>query len=67
VWELTITTPKESPNRLATGKGGACVMLGASRGMLANLVPRTVRFDPKPRTSGNLLVVVLARGILPCV
>jgi hypothetical protein len=36
------------------------VRLGASWGMLANLVPRTVRFDPNPRTFGNRLVVVLA-------
>jgi hypothetical protein len=36
------------------------VRLGASRGMPANLVPRTVRFDPNPRTIGNRLVVVLA-------
>jgi hypothetical protein len=35
------------------------VTLGASRGMLANLVPRVVRFDPKQRTFGNCLVVVL--------
>jgi hypothetical protein len=67
VRELTITTPEESPNRLATGKGGACVMLGASRGMPANLVPRTVRFAPNLRIFGNRLVVVLARGILACV
>jgi hypothetical protein len=36
------------------------VKLGASRGMPDSLVPRTVRFDPKPRTFGNRLVVVLA-------
>jgi hypothetical protein len=36
------------------------VRLGASRGMPPNLVPRTVRFDPNPRTFGNCLVVVLA-------
>jgi hypothetical protein len=35
------------------------VTLGASRGMPASLVPRTVRFDPKPRTFRNRLVVVL--------
>jgi hypothetical protein len=58
--ELTITTPEKSPNRLATGKGGACVMLGASRGMPANLVPRTVRFDPNPRIFGNCM------GSCPC-
>jgi hypothetical protein len=34
-------------------------MLGASRGMPANLVPRAVRFDPKPRTFGNRLVIFL--------
>jgi hypothetical protein len=28
-------------------------------GMPNSLVPRTVRFDPKPRTFGNRLVVVL--------
>jgi hypothetical protein len=67
VRELTITAPEESPNRLATGKGGACAKLGASRGMPASLVPRTVRFDPNPRTFGNRLVVVLATGIPPCV
>jgi hypothetical protein len=37
------------------------VRLGASRGMPTNLVPRTLRFDPNPRTFGNRLVVVLAR------
>jgi hypothetical protein len=67
VRELTITTPEISPNRLATGKGGACVKLGASQGMPASLVPRTLRFDPNPRTFGNRLVVVLVRGIPPCV
>jgi hypothetical protein len=35
-------------------------MLGASWGMPASLVHRTARFDPKPRTFGNRLVVVLA-------
>jgi hypothetical protein len=35
------------------------VKLGASRGRPDNLVPRTVRFDPKPGTFGNRLVVVL--------
>jgi hypothetical protein len=35
-------------------------MLGTSRGMPASLVPRTVIFDPKPRTFGNRLVIVLA-------
>jgi hypothetical protein len=62
VRELTITTPEESPKRLATGKGGACVKLGASRGMPANLVPRTVRFDPNPRTIGNYLGKLSLRG-----
>jgi hypothetical protein len=60
VRELTITTPEESPNRLATGKGVACVRLDASRGVPVSLVPRTVRFDPNPRIFGNCLVVVLA-------
>jgi hypothetical protein len=32
------------------------VKLGASRGMPDSLVPRTVRFDHKPRTFGNRLV-----------
>jgi hypothetical protein len=36
------------------------VTLGASRGMPASLVPRTVRFNPKLKTFGNYLVVVLA-------
>jgi hypothetical protein len=31
------------------------VTLGASRGMPTSLVPKTVRFDPKPRTFGNHL------------
>jgi hypothetical protein len=62
VRELTITTPEESPNRLATGKGGACETLGTLRGMLANLVPRTVRFDPNPRTFGNCLGKLSLRG-----
>jgi hypothetical protein len=62
VRELTITTPEESPNRLATGKGDACVKLGASRGMPANLVPRTVRFDPNPRTFGNCLGKLSLQG-----
>jgi hypothetical protein len=35
------------------------VKLGALRGMPDSLVPRTVRFHPKPRTFGNRLVVVL--------
>jgi hypothetical protein len=45
------------------------VRLGALRGMPSSLVPRTVRFDPNPRTFGNRLVVALARGagIPPCV
>jgi hypothetical protein len=34
------------------------VKLGASRGTPDSLVPRTVSFDPKPRTFGNRLVVV---------
>jgi hypothetical protein len=34
------------------------VKLGASQGMPDSLVHRTVRFDPKPRTFGNRLVVV---------
>jgi hypothetical protein len=53
--ELFPTTPECSPNRLATGKGGACVRLGSSRGMPANLVPRTVGSVPNPRTIGNCL------------
>jgi hypothetical protein len=65
--ELTITTPEESPNRLATGKGGAFVILDASRGVPVNLVPRTVRFDPNPRTFGNRLDGCPRGGILPCV
>jgi hypothetical protein len=36
------------------------VKLGASRGMPDSLVHWTVRFDPKTRTYGNHLVVVLA-------
>jgi hypothetical protein len=67
VRELTITTPEESPNWLATGKGDACVMLGASRGMPASLVPRTVRFDPNPRIFGNCLGSCPCGGSLPCV
>jgi hypothetical protein len=35
------------------------VTMGASRGMPASLVPRTVSFDPMPRIFGNRLVVVL--------
>jgi hypothetical protein len=66
VRELTITTPEESPNRLATGKGGACVTLDASRGVLVGLVPRTVRFDPNPRIFGNSLGGCPRGGILPC-
>jgi hypothetical protein len=53
VRELTITTPEESPNQLATGKGDACVRLDASVGVPVSLVPRTVRFDPNPRIFGN--------------
>jgi hypothetical protein len=55
VRELNITTLEESPTRLATGKGGACVRLDDSRGVPVSLVPRTVRFDPNPRTFGNCL------------
>jgi hypothetical protein len=62
VRELTIITPEKSANRLATGKGGACVTLGALRGMPANLVPRTVRFDPNPRIFGNCLGKLSLRG-----
>jgi hypothetical protein len=62
VRELTITTPEESPNRLATRKGGACVRLDASRGVPVSLVPRTVRFDPDPKSFGNRLVVVLTEA-----
>jgi hypothetical protein len=36
------------------------VRLDASRGMPANFVPRTVRFDPNPRTFRNRLLDVLA-------
>jgi hypothetical protein len=32
------------------------VTLGASRGMPANLVPKTVSFDPNPSIFGNRLV-----------
>jgi hypothetical protein len=32
------------------------VKLGASRGMPANLVPRTISFDPNPWIFGNRLV-----------
>jgi hypothetical protein len=60
VRELFPTTPECSTNRLATEKGGACVRLGASRGMPANLVPRTVGSVPSPRTFGNHLDVVFA-------
>jgi hypothetical protein len=67
VRELTITTLEESPTRLATGKGGACVRLGASRGMPVSLVPRTVRFDPNPRIFGNFLDGCPRGGTLPCV
>jgi hypothetical protein len=35
-------------------------MLGALWGLPNSLVPRIVRFDPKLRTFGNRLVVVLA-------
>jgi hypothetical protein len=34
------------------------VKLGALEGMPDRLVPRTVRFDPKPRNCWNRLVVV---------
>jgi hypothetical protein len=60
VRELTITTPEESPNRLATGKGGACVRLDASRGVPVSLVPSSVRFDPNSRILGTAWMVVLA-------
>jgi hypothetical protein len=66
VRELTITTLEESPTRLATGKGGACVRLGASRGVPVSLVPRTVRFDPNPRIFGNRLDGCPRGGTLPC-
>jgi hypothetical protein len=62
VRELTITTLEESPNRLATGKKGACVRLDASRGVPVSLVPRTVRFDPNPRILGIAWMVVLTRA-----
>jgi hypothetical protein len=62
VRELTITTLEKSPNRLATGKGGACVTLGILRGMPSNLVPRTVRFDHNPRIFGNDLGKLSLRG-----
>jgi hypothetical protein len=67
VRELFPTTPECSPNRLANGKGGACVRLGASRGMPANLVPRTVGSVPNPRTFGNRLDGCPRGGNLPCV
>jgi hypothetical protein len=38
------------------------VKLGALQGMPDGLVPRTLRFDPKPRTFGNRPVVVLTRA-----
>jgi hypothetical protein len=66
VWELFLTTPLCSPNRLATEKGGACVRLGTSRGMPANLVPKTVRSAPNPRTFGNRLDGCPRGGTLPC-
>jgi hypothetical protein len=65
--ELFPTTPEGSPNRLATGKGGACVRLGASRGMRASLVPRTVGSVPNPKTFGNHLDGCPRGGNLPCV
>jgi hypothetical protein len=60
VRELTLTNLEYSPTRLATREGGTCLTLGASRGMPASLVPRTVSFEPKPRSFGSRLVVVLA-------
>jgi hypothetical protein len=66
VWELTITTLEESPNRLATGKGGACVRLDASRGVPVSLVPRIVRFDPNPRIFGKCLDGCPCGGTLLC-
>jgi hypothetical protein len=66
VRKLTITTPEESPNRLATGKGGACARLDASRGVPVSLVPMTVIFDPNPRVFGNRLDGCPRGGDLPC-
>jgi hypothetical protein len=43
------------------------VKLGASRGMPASLVPRTVSFDPKSRIFGNRLDGCPRGGTLPCV
>jgi hypothetical protein len=43
------------------------VKLGASRGMPANLIPRTVSFDPKLRIFGNCLDGCPREGTLPCV
>jgi hypothetical protein len=65
--KLVPTTPECSPNRLATGKGGACVRLGALRGMPANLVPRTVGSVPNLRTFGNHLDGCPRGGNLLCV
>jgi hypothetical protein len=66
VRELTITTPEESPNRLATGKGGACVRLDALQGVPVSLVPRTIRFDPNLRIFGSYLDGCPRRGTLLC-
>jgi hypothetical protein len=66
VRELTITTLEESPTRLATEKGGACVRLDASRGVPVSLVPRTIIFDPNPSIFGNCLDGCPRGGNLPC-
>jgi hypothetical protein len=46
---------------------GTCVRLVYCVGMPDSLVPDTIRFDLKPRTFGNRLVVVQCVGTLLCV
>jgi hypothetical protein len=67
VRDFTITNLEYSPARLATGRGYMCEAGCTVWGIPDSLVPRTVSFNPKPRTFGNRLVVVQCVGTLPCV
>jgi hypothetical protein len=56
VRDLTITNLEYSPAWIITGRGYKCKAGCMCGGMPDNLVPRTVRFDPKLRILGNCLV-----------
>jgi hypothetical protein len=52
---------------LQPGGGYMCEVECTVWGTLDSRIPGTVRFDPKPRTFRNRLVVVQCEDTLPCV